>query len=286
VRDDFTRARGRPGRWAACLTAAALAGTGLCGCANFWDEVTSRDFKVKSLWTARPDPMVVLRDSTDGDERARALRALQEPKQHGGGDDQQEVVLRILATAAVNEPQPWCRLAAIQSLGRFKDPRAVTAIKAAYDQANNTAPSEIQQAGYQPGHGVAPETAAALRCHALAALGQTQNPAAVDLLIRVVRQPPVEGTEQDRQEAMDERITAARALARFNAPEATEALLKVLQTEKDVALRDRAADALQQITGKKIPADAKAWEEALHPAASPNGPPPAAPKKEKWLGLF
>jgi HEAT repeat protein len=283
VPHDFTRARGGPGRWAAFLTAAALAGTGLCGCANFWDDVTSRDFKIKSLWTARPDPMVVLRDSTDGDERARALRALQEPKQHGGGDEQQEVVVRILATAAVNEPQPWCRLAAIQTLGRFKDPRAVSALKAAYDQAAGTAPSDIQQAAYQPAHGVAPETAAALRCHALASLGQTQNPAAVDLLVRVVRQPPVEGTEQDRSEAMDERITAARALGKFNQPEATEALLKVLQTEKDVALRDRAADALQQITGKKIPADAKAWEEALHPG--PNGPPPA-PKREKFLGLF
>jgi hypothetical protein len=284
VRHDFTRGRGR---WAACLTAAALAGTGLCGCANFWDDVTSRDFKVKSLWTPHPDPLVVLRDSTDGNERARALQALQEPKQHGGTDQQQEVVLRILATAAVNEPQPWCRLAAVQSLGRFKDPRAVTALKAAYDQANNMAPSEIQQVGYQPARGFLPETAAALRCHALAALGQTQNPAAVDLLVRVVRQPPVEGTEQDRQEAMDERITAARALGKFNQPEATEALLKVLQTEKDVALRDRAADALQEITGKKLPADAKAWEEALHPAAAPNGKPaPAQPKKTKFLGLF
>ena len=86
MRHDDTRARGRPGRWAARLSAAALAGAGLCGCANFWDDVTSRDFKIKSLWEPRPNPMVVLRDSTDGDERAKALRALQEPKQHGGSD--------------------------------------------------------------------------------------------------------------------------------------------------------------------------------------------------------
>jgi HEAT repeat protein len=86
---------------------------------------------------------------------------------------------------------------------------------------------------------------------------------------------------------MDERITAARALGKFNRPEATEALLKVLQTEKDVALRDRAAEALQQITGKQLPADAKAWQQALHPAVGPNGQPaPAPPKKEKFLGLF
>src|SRR5262249_20837431 len=153
--------------------------------------------------------------STDGNERARALRALQEPKQHGGTDQQQEAVLRILATAAVNEPQPWCRLAAVQSLGRVKDPRAGTALKAAHEPADNMAPSEVPQVGSQPARGFLPETAAALRCHALAALGETQNPAAVDLLVRVVRQPPVEGTEQDRQEAMDERITAARALGKF-----------------------------------------------------------------------
>ena len=99
-------------------------------------------------------------------------------------------------------------LAAIQSLGKFKDQRAVSALKAAYDQANNTAASEIQQAGYQPARGFLPETAAALRCHALAALGQTQNPAAVDLLVRVVRQPPSEGTEEDRQEEHRERLHA------------------------------------------------------------------------------
>src|SRR5262249_60602119 len=88
VRHDFTRGRGR---WAACLTGAVLAGTGLCGCANFWDDVTSRDFKVSSLWTARPAPLLILRDSNDGDERARALRALREPKQHGGSAPGQDM---------------------------------------------------------------------------------------------------------------------------------------------------------------------------------------------------
>ncbi len=82
---------------------------------------------------------------------------------------------------------------------------------------------------------------------------------------------------------MDERIAAARALGNFSEYQATEALLKVLQTEKkDQALRDRATEALQHITGKKLPDDAKAWEEALH-NAKPTQP---AEKKGKWLGLF
>jgi hypothetical protein len=278
-------ARRRCGRWAAGLTGAALAGAGLCGCANFWDDVTSRDFKFKQLWSAPPNPMVVLRDSDDGDARARALRALREPKQHGGSDADQDAVLRILSTAAVRERHPWCRLAAIESLGHFKDPRAVSALRAAYDQANTLPASAVQQASYNPGNTLAPETTAALRCHALSALGETGNAAAVDLLVRVVRQPPVEGSEAERQQAITERLTAVRALGHFKEYQATEALLKVLQTEKDPALRDRAAEALQTITGKNLPADAKAWEAELHAGA--NGQPAPAPaRKGGFFGLF
>ena len=258
------------------------------GCAGLWDDVTSRDFKFESLYTSPPDPLVVLWDSTDGNLRAKALRALREPKEHGGTDQEQEMVLKILATAAVTEHQPWVRLAAIQSLGRFKDPRAVTALRDAYELAGNVLPSnDIQQAAFHPPAGYLPETVAAIRCQAIEALGQTQNAATVELLVRVLRQPPVEGTEGERQEATDERIAAARALGNFKEPPATEALLKVLQTEKDVALRDCACRSLQAATGKKLPDDAKAWEEYLHTANQPNGNPAAdAPRREKFLGLF
>src|SRR5262249_56324235 len=93
----------------------------LSGCA-LWDEVTSRDFKVAALFS-RPNPLVVLRDSNDGDQRAKALRALQEPKQHGGSDADQDAVVKVLVTAATAEKQSLCRLAAVRSLGRFQDPR-------------------------------------------------------------------------------------------------------------------------------------------------------------------
>jgi HEAT repeat protein len=276
VRDIVNTAR----RWAACLTGAVLACSGLCGCADFWDDVTSRDFKFQSLWAAKPNPMLVLRDSNDGDARAKALLALREPKQHGGTDQDQEAVLQVLSTAAVSERHPWCRLAAIQTLGKFQDPRAVSALQAAYEQASRAPASPVQLAAYQPADTLMPETTAALRCRALAALGETGNPAALDLLVRVVRQPPVEGSELERQQAADERLTAVRALAHYNQPQATEALLKVLQTEKDVALRDRATESLQTITGKKLPADAKAWEAELHGGAPP------APRKGGFFGLF
>lgn len=236
---------------AACFRATYLLPAAFCllssGCANFWDDVTSRDFSFNSIFV-KPNPMLVLRDSTDGDKRAKALAALHEPKQFGGTEDEQNTVVKILTTAASAENQPLCRLAAIESLGHFKDPRAVEGLSAAFYQANN----------------FAPETTTVIRCKALTALGETKNPAAVELLARVVREPPAEGTEMEKQQTLDVRIAAARALANFSHYQGTEALVHVLQSEKDVALRDRAYESLQASTGKNLPPDAKAWEEFLH----------------------
>ncbi len=241
---------------------------GLCGCAGFWDDVTSRDFSFSAFFV-KPNPMLVLRDSTDGDKRAKALRALHEPKQYGGTDEEQEVVVKILTTAAATEKQPLCRLAAIQALGHFKDPRAVQGLKDAFFNAS----------------AFAPETSTVIRCQALTALGQTGNADAVELLARVVREPPAEGPNVDKQQTLDIRIAAARALGNFSHYQATEALVHVLQTEKDVALRDRAHESLELSTGKKLPPDAKAWEELLH---QPNDQNVAQeqPKKIQLLGWF
>ena len=248
------------------LLAVALAPI-LGGCANFWDDVTSRDFSVNAFFV-KPNPLLVLRDSPDGDKRARALRALHEPKQNGGTDQDQEMVVKVLTTAATSEKQPLCRLAAIQALGRFKDPRAVDGLTTAFYNAS----------------AFGPETATVLRCQALTALGETGNPTAVELLARVVREPPAEGTDTEKQQALDVRIAAARALGHFHHYQATEALVRVLQAEKDTALRDRAYESLQASTGKKLPPDAKAWEDFLHqphdPAIAAQTPP------KKVLGVF
>jgi hypothetical protein len=242
--------------------------TGLTGCTGFWDEITSRDFSVKNFFVT-PNPMLVLRDSSDGDLRARSLRALREPKLHGGTDADQDAVVKILCTAAATEKQPLCRLAAIQSLGRFKDPRAVEGLKDAFYNASS----------------FAPETTTIIRCQAVTALGQTGNPGGLELLTRVVGEPPAEGSEMEKQQALDVRIAAARALCKFKEPAAAQALVHVLQTERDVGLRDRATESLQLATGKNLPADAKAWEQALQPAA---GTTVAAEqgKRIKLLGWF
>jgi HEAT repeat protein len=240
------------------------------GCAGLWDDITSRDFSVKA-WFVKPDPLLVLKDSHDGDKRAKALRALHEPKQFGGTDEDQDAIVKILMAAAGSEKQPLCRLAAIDVLSHFKDPRAVEGLTTAFYNASN----------------FAPDTATVIRCQALTALGQTGNPAAVELLVKVVREPPAEGPETDRQQALDVRIAAARALGNFNHYQATEALVDVLKTGKDAALRDRAYDSLLASTGQKLPPDATAWEDFLH---QPGGKDVAGgqgkkPKLIEWLSF-
>ena len=93
-----------------------ILGLALAGCAHFWDDVTSRDFKVSDLYTSS-DPMTVLRTKQDdGDALAKAMRSLKEPnKNHGSEQDQNEAV-QILAQAATSDPRPLCRLAAIDAM--------------------------------------------------------------------------------------------------------------------------------------------------------------------------
>ncbi len=229
----------------------------LSGCAGFIDEITSRDFEFQSLFI-KPNPLVVLRDSKDGDKRAAALRAFHEPSQHGGTREEQELVVTTLVTAAASEHSPVARLAAIQSLSRFKDPRAVEGLKAAYYAADSYRTESGEDVRYPT------ETASRIRCQALTALGDVGNPAAVEHLVTVVRQPGARGNEQEKQMVMDERIAAARALGRFGHYQATEALVEVLKNDKDVALRDRAHESLQAATRQKLPADYKTWDELLH----------------------
>lgn len=216
------------------------------GCAGFWDTVTSRDFKFKETF-AKVDPIVVLRDNPDGDRRAKALRMLQEPKSHGNAS-QQDLYVEILCKAAWTEKHALCRLAAIQTLREYKDPRVVEGLKEGYYRAS----------AYNP------DTASILRCAALEALGQVGDLSGVELLVKVLREPPTEGPEQDRQLKADERTAAARALGHFKHYSATSALVYVLESEKDVALRNRANESLQACTGKDFPPDAKIWADYLN----------------------
>jgi HEAT repeat protein len=257
------------------------------GCSGFWEDVTSHEFELKSLYTSPPDPLVVLSQDKDGDHRRKALLRLQEPKTHGGTDQQQEVVLNLLADIATKDPQPLCRLAAIKTLGTFKDPRAAQKLEAAYFAADRSRPDDSltvrQVAAISVANHFTPETANLIKVQSIQAMGDTGSDAVLAHLVTVVRQPTGEGSDLERPANLDERIAAARALGHFSQAQATEALLKVLETDRDVALRDRAAESLQKITGKNLPADFKAWNDFLHP---PGGAAPPAPKPKPWFGLF
>lgn len=232
--------------WLPAVLAAASLGASGCG-GTFFDTVTRRDFTMSMLYN-KPDPLVVLRDSQDADDRARAMRGLREPLQNGGNQKDQDLIVNVLTTAAKSDRQVVCRMAAISSLRHFKDPRAIDGLKDAYYAAG----------------GFSPETATILRCQSIDALGGTGQPAAVELLVKVLKEPPVEGATADKQQKMDERIAAARALSHFKEYQATEALADVLRTDQDVALRNRSTESLRTITGKTLPADYQPWADFLN----------------------
>src|SRR5262249_37842443 len=156
-------------------------------CANFWEDVTSRDHEFRALWV-KPDPLVVLRDSKDGDKRARAFAALTEPARNGGSAQDQDFVVEVLTTAAKSEPQFYARLMAVRKLGEFKDARVVPALVDAYYAAG----------------AFTPDNASVLHCCALTALGDVGHASGAQHLVRVLREAKVEGPEEDRRRALDE----------------------------------------------------------------------------------
>jgi HEAT repeat protein len=241
-RQTHSRSRSA-GRLAFLLGLALLAPVGCAGYDDFsWKQMNFEVFRDPK------DPLAVIKD--DKSElwaRRRALLCLQEPLAHGGNQQEQDTVVQVLAYVAANDPHAPCRMAAIETMRRFKDPRIVEGLKEAYYRAG----------------AMTPEAATVIRMLALSALGDTANPAAIDLLVRVVREPPTEGPDVDRQQKLSERAAAARALGRFKQYQAAAALVEVLRNEDDVALRERAHLSLVSATGKDLPADAKAWSDFL-----------------------
>jgi hypothetical protein len=254
----------RSWRWAGLL-ALGLMGAG--GCAG-WDEFSIKQMNFE-VFRDPPEPLEVIRHSNDGGQRRRALELLKEPLANGGTKEQQDVVVAVLNYRAANDPQAPCRMAAIDTLRKFRDPRAVEGLKEAYYRAGS----------------LPPESATVVRMLALGALGETGNPAAVDTLVRVLREPPTEGPDVDRQQKLNERIAAARALGKFKQYQSTSALADVLQREEDVALRKRAHESLVSATGKDLPPDGKAWSEFLNNPANKDALDREPTLRERFLQL-
>ncbi len=252
-------------RLAQCVLLAGLAFP--AGCSTFVDTVTSHDFRVRDLFS-NPDPIAVLRTQEDGDARAKAMFNLKEPKKSGGSDESQNEVLGFLSEAALRDARPLCRLAAIDALGRFDDPRTAALLMQAY----------------QASSAFSTETANSIRCQVIQALSRKNDAEALNLMATVAaapRQRPAPADvrqtgfnaddelnkllgryDPDAQAAHDTRVTAVRALGESRNPQAIRILIPIL-AEKDIALHDQAQESLQKITGRKdIPADPEAWKQA------------------------
>jgi HEAT repeat protein len=202
------------------------------GCAGVWDEVTSKDFHVKALFT-KPDPFVVLQESREGDRRAKAYRALGESERYTGEDRAR--VLDILCKAASQEKQFYCRAAAIEALGHYQEPQAVSGLTQAFYSAATF-----------PG-----DQASRLQMQAVTAMGKTGQPQAQEFLAVVVKdRPTIEGTEHEKQLVLDVRLAATRALGNYSDQSTLEILQAVLKSERDVAMRDCARLALKDAKGE------------------------------------
>jgi HEAT repeat protein len=239
------------------------------GCAGFWDEVFSRERDLNAYFNP-PDPLVVLEKSTDGELRARALASLREPGPDGRPQEQEKYLL-ILTTAAKTDRDPLCRLGAIQALGHFKDPRAAVALREVFEQ---TVKLPFTQ-----------DFNSLIRLTALRSIEKLGSDDSRQLLILVARQPrPAhDASSVDRQQTQDEKLIAIRALGKYRQPECAETLVYILESEKDVALRDRAHQSLQDSTGKTLPPEAQVWRLAL--AGQPTGvePPNLIQRVSGWF---
>lgn len=266
------------------IAGVAVVSACLTGCADAWDTLTSRKLRqdpvgVTQRMIVPEDPLVVLRADPprDGDERAKAMRRLKEPSRNGLTQQDQDEVIDLLARAATADPSPVLRLAAIDALGRFDDPRAAGILSLAYQQAHGrpegvpdpAKAAVVPAAGRVPGRsaaplvaptGFGPDIVAVVRCRALDALGRTGQPEAARFLATVAN--PAADTAPDGADDRDVRLAAVRGLARCRHPEAVAALAGVLAAEggKDPAVVGRAHDGLVRLTGKRLPPDPKEWD--------------------------
>ena len=263
------------------LTIALITGS-LTGCASTWDNITSRDFRKAPFKNTfvEEDPMTVLRTKIDGTARAKAMLRLQEPAANKGSATDQDEALQILANTATSDPSPILRTAAVDALGRFKDPRALPILITAYNKADGIDESErlehansIVPAGMRGSvkpdpfpltgpTGFPPEFVVGVRSKVIDALAKTNRPEAVKFLAEVAT-----GQNRPEMEAEDQkvRVAAVRGLGHMRHKESVVALAQVLKTEgkRDLVMASRAHEGLIELTGKNLPADGEKWDKVV-----------------------
>lgn len=273
---------------------------GLTGCAGTLDTVTSRRFRQEPFNTTyrmiRPeDPLVVLRADPprSGDDRAKAMLRLKEPLENNLSQADQDGVVDLLAKTATADPSPVLRMAAVDALGRFRDPRVPGVLMLAYQNASGQAEAAAlplaRPAVRTPlavPTGFDPEVAATLRCRIVEGIGQAGRPETIPFLASVaagqLQEAPVEDpvirtvgargepglpTRVDTGGSFDQRVrlAAVRGLSRCRHPDAAAALAQVLAADagRDPAVRDRAHEGLVALTGRRLPPDPAQWNQVV-----------------------
>lgn len=259
------------------------------GCATTWDTMTSRKFRQKPFSTAfaTEDPLTVMKTSVEGDERAGAMRRLKEPLAHGGTSTEQDEALQLLTTAAVSDPSPVVRVAAIDALGRFKDERTVGILTSAFNngdgvpagvarpkaiRTNNPEDPAMLAARYslRGPVGFPDEVTSAIRSRAIAALASSGRPEGLSVIRDAAKNKGTIPVDRDTQ------LAAVRGLAKMRSPESVVALVEVMKDEsgKDPAMTARARESLVSLTGKDYAADPAAWETAMRSGTATIVPEP------------
>jgi hypothetical protein len=266
------------------------------GCAHTWDVLTSQRFRDAPLTSVqrllRPeDPVAILLADPprSGDEQADAWRRLSAERYQQCSPEQQVRLWHMLETTATQEHSPVLRMAAIHTLGRLGDPRAVAVLIAAYQRADGYTDEEkllsappverITTTGASAGRwptqaadawplqgprGYPPEWTVALRCRALEALGELHTPEAVQFLATVAGVDPQ--TSLPGSGDREIQLAAIRALSRCRHSDAVIALTRLLRRYEqsvDPALVHRTHEGLVRLTGQRLPADPNRWEEVV-----------------------
>lgn len=231
-----------------------LWGSAFTGCSHFGEDFTAYNekgqwydlgYKFDLAWNQGGPPLEVLQKSQDGDLRRRALERLTEP----GNAQEREHYITVLATAARSERDAICRMTAIQTLGTYKDPAATPALIAAYQVPAN-----------------ANDKNGMIQVAIVQSLGKTKDPAALDVLTAAL----------DPKNKEDLRAAAAHSLGRYPADKinykTSEALLAALKQERSTAVRYEVHQSLVKLTGRDLPADPAAWDQAVQQAAAKGEP--------------
>jgi HEAT repeat protein len=230
--------------------ALVLLASGSSGCTHFWDDMKALNergewfdfgYKMDLAWNQGGPPLKVLAESQDGDLRRRAIMRLTEP----GDEKEREHYILILSTAARSERDTVCRLAAVQQLATYKDPKATQALADAYAVPAN-----------------ATEMGGMVQIAAVDMLGKRKDPAALDTLVIAL----------DPKNRDDLRAAAAQALGKYPNYKAAEALLASLKQERNTAVRHEVHTSLVKLTGRDLPPDAAAWDQAFQQAATRGEP--------------